>query len=330
VLWLCAAAVVIVVLAGVAWYEIEANPFGGQGRAIVVEVRTGQSTASVAAELAARGVVESALAFRLSMLIPGSPTIEPGGYLFHERSSFSSAKSVLSAGPDVFTLDVQAGETLTEVEMEVENLPGTISRSFVEAVRDKTVRSPYSPQGGDSLEGLIGVGTYRVLPGESGRRLLEDMTARFDAEASAAGVTPSAASALGVTSYQLVIVASIAQKEGYFDRYMGKVARVIYNRLADGMPLDMTSTVLYPLGQDGGTVTTADRQIDSPYNTYLHTGLTPTPICTPSPTALAAAVAPPPGSWLYFVVVSRAGTTLFTSTYQQQLANEKLARERGL
>ncbi|MGH9091989.1 MAG: endolytic transglycosylase MltG [Acidimicrobiales bacterium] len=156
------------------------------------------------------------------------------------------------------------------------------------------------------------------------------MVARFDRQATAAGLTATSAATLGLTPYQVVIVASIAQKEGYFDRYMGKVSRVVYNRLAAGMHLDMTSTVLYALGQDGGTVTQADHTLDTPYNTYLYGGLTPTPICLPSPVALAAAVSPPAGTWLYFTVVDRSGTTRFADTYTEQLANEALAQKNGV
>src|SRR5580658_8261137 len=111
---------------------------------------------------------------------------------------------------------------------------------------------------------------------------------------------------------------------------MPKVSRVIYNRLARDMPLQMDSTVLYSLGQDGGTVTPADLKIKSPYNTYLNTGLTPTPICFPSATAINSALHPPPGGWLYFVLVAQDGTEAFSDTYAGQVANEKLAQQRGL
>ena len=82
----------------------------------------------------------------------------------------------------------------------------------------------------------------------------------------------------------MITAASIVEKEGYIPVNMPDVARVIYNRLAQGMPLQMDSTVLYALGQDGGPVTPQDLKIQSPYNTYLNTGLTPTPICMPSRT----------------------------------------------
>ena len=111
---------------------------------------------------------------------------------------------------------------------------------------------------------------------------------------------------------------------------MPDVARVIYNRLAADTPLQMDSTVLYSLGQDGGAVTAQDLQLHTPYNTYLNRGLTPTPICSPSTEALAAAVHPPSGDWLYFVVVNKNGTEAFSATFAEQLANEQLAKARGV
>ena len=92
----------------------------------------------------------------------------------------------------------------------------------------------------------------------------------------------------------------------------------------------MDSTVLYALGRDGGKVTWADLRTRTPYNTYLHAGLTPTPICVVSETALRAMLNPPPGPWLYFVVIDRAGHEAFSATYAEQLRNEQRAREAGL
>ena len=120
------------------------------------------------------------------------------------------------------------------------------------------------------------------------------------------------------------------EKEGVLTANMGPVARVISNRLARGMPLQMDSTVLYALGRDGGTVTTADLKTVSPYNTYLNKGLPPTPTCFPSEEALQASLHPPAGTWLYFVVVQRDGTEAFSNTYAEQLANEAIAAKRGL
>ncbi len=233
-----------------------------------------------------------------------------------------------STGPPPYTLDVKPGYTVAEVADQLGAAPGDIATSFIKV--SHTVPSRFQPAGNHSLEGLLGTGDYQVTAGETSRQLLTVMVDRFDHQAVAAGLNTKSAAKLGMTEYDVVIAASIVEKEGYYDKNMAKVARVIVNRLAQGMTLDMTSTVLYSLGQDGGTVTAHDRQLDTPYNTYKHAGLTPTPICFPSMTALRSAVDPPPGSWLYFVVVDQDGTEAFATTYTQQLANEKLAESRGL
>ncbi len=230
-----------------------------------------------------------------------------------------------TTGPPPYTLDVKPGYTVAEV---ANQLGGHIATSFVKV--SHTVPSQFQPSGNHSLEGLLGTGDYQVTADETAEQLLTTMVDRFDHQAAAAGLNAKSAAKLGMSEYDVVIAASIVEKEGYYDKNMGKVARVIVNRLAQGMTLDMTSTVLFSLGQDGGTVTPHDRQLDTPYNTYKHAGLTPTPICFPSMAALRAAVDPTPGTWLYFVVVDKDGTEAFSTTYTQQIANEKLAASRGL
>jgi len=328
---LAAAVFLLAALVGViAWYEVEAHPSGRPGRAVVVRVVPGEGTAAFAGALEQRGVISDALAFRVSLLLHGSPSLEPGLYQLHRNDSFAAVRTVVDSGPNIFDVDVPAGYTLGELEATMGELPGKMAHDFAVDARRGVVRSPYATSLHPSLEGLLGTGVYEVLPNETARQLLSAMVDRFARQAEAAGLTPTDRGPGGLSPYQVATVASIAQKEGYYDRYMGDVARVIYNRLARGMPLDMTSTVLYALGQDGGTVTPADQSLPSPYNTYLNTGLTPTPICFSSPAALAAAASPPPGTWLYFTVVARTGKTLFADTYTQQLANEALGRSKGI
>ncbi len=91
---------------------------------------------------------------------------------------------------------------------------------------------------------MLGTGNYLVLPGESDLTLVRQMVTRFDADATQAGLSVASAAKLGLTPYQVIISASIVEKEGYYPVNMPKTARVIYNRLANGMPLQMDSTVL--------------------------------------------------------------------------------------
>jgi UPF0755 protein len=113
-----------------------------------------------------------------------------------------------------------------------------------------------------------------------------------------------------------VIVASIIEKEVRRPEDRAKAARVIYNRLANRMPLQMDSTVHYAVNKsDKVTTTPADRASSSPYNTYRHVGLPPGPIAAPGKAALQAAANPTPGNWKFFVTVNPdTGATKFATT----------------
>jgi len=325
-----AGALLVLLLAFTLWYELESHALGPAGPQVVVTVHEGESTDSVISSLSQQHVISSSLAFGISDFFHGTPTVLPGSYALHQNQTFAEVRAILAAGPNIYPVDVLPGFTLHEVAAEVGGLPGHAPDGFEKVAASGAVTSTFSPPGSDNLEGMLGTGQYLILPGESDATILGDMVQRFDRDAGAAGLSTASAAALGLTPYQVVIAASVVEKEGYVAVNMPDVARVIYNRLARDMPLQMDSTVLYAIGQDGGTVTSKDLQIQSPYNTYLTKGLPPTPICMPSTTALAAATHPPPGSWLYFVLVQKNGVMAFSDTYAGQLANEQLAKSRGL
>jgi len=320
--------VVAVLGALAAWVAVEAAG-STSGPRTVVTVRPGQSLDAVVGTLSAQRVVGSGLAFHLYLVVHGSPVVAPGSYLLHRGEDFAAVRATLAGGPDVFVVDVLPGFTVREVAARVGQVPGLDGTRFGSLVATGAVRSPYEPPGTDNLDGLLGTGSYTVEPGETERALLVQMVDRFDRLAGQVGLARGAA-ALGVSPYQAVTVASIVEKEGVYQQNLGKVARVVYNRLARGMRLQMDSTVLYAEGRDGGTVTAGDLELDTPYNTYRYPGLTPTPIAFPTPAALRAALAPTPGSWLYFVVVAKDGTEAFADTLAGQEANEALAQRRGV
>jgi UPF0755 protein len=327
---LIAGAVVLIVVAFVAWYEVETHSSGPPGRRQVIEVQSGESLGSVLNQLSAQHVIGSTLAFRVFDLVHGSPTVLPGHYALRQNQSYADVHSILGGGPNILAVTVDPGFTLHEVAERVDDLPGHTTGEFAKTAASGVVHSTFSPPGSNNLEGLLGTGSYLVPPGETDTALLTAMVHRFDTQATAVGLSTASAAALGQTPYQVITAASIVEKEGYIPKNMPQVARVIYNRLASGTPLQMNATVLYSLGQDGGAVTSADLKLQTPYNTYLNHGLTPTPICNPSPRALAAAVHPPAGSWLFFVVVQKDGTEAFADTFAEQQANEKLAQQRGV
>lgn len=329
-LLLGAAAGVVVVVGLVAyavvWYEQQVHA-GPPGARVVIEVTPGASADSVSAQLVRRHVVASTLALRIYYFFHGTPVIGAGGYALRRNDSLADVRSNLAAGPDM--LVIPPGFTVSETAARLSQLPGHDGSALLAAVDSRAVTSPYEPAGVSNLDGLLGTGDYVVGRRQSAASLLTTMVDRFDAEAAAARLDTKAA-ALGVTPYQAVIIASIVQKEGVYPQNVAKVSRVIYNRLALGMRLQMNSTVLYAENRDGGPVTSADLALHTPYNTYLYTGLTPTPICFASSASLQAALDPASGDWLYFVLVSPDGTEAFSATLAGQEANEQLAKSRGV
>lgn len=327
----------VLVAAALSWFFLEAYPLGSEGRQVIVEVHEGEAFSEVVAALSSKGVISSGVAFRIDTLFAGTPNVQPGDYALRQNSPFSAVRARLAAGPNAIAFDVPAGDTTLEMSGTLAELEGApFAAAFLHLARTGAVPSPFA-RPGTSLEGLLGTGQYVLVAGEDPRTLLDQMVARFDREAAEVGLTPATTS-LGLpgsagtdrlSAYQLVVVASIVEKEGYVPKNMPKTATVIYNRLARGMPLQMDSTVEYALGQDGGPIGN-DEQVRSAYNTYLNVGLVPTPICSMSLDALRAALHPPAGPWLYFQLISADGTMAFVSTYAAQLRNEQLAARRGL
>jgi UPF0755 protein len=321
--------VVLALVGGYVWLQSEASPSGPEGPQVIVTVRPGTGTSQLASTLQSRHVIGSSLAYRIWGQFHTLPGVLSGAYAFRQNSSFATVNRIITGGPNVFPLQIPPGFTVSEVARRVGQLPGHSGATFAKVATDGTVHSPWQPAGSTNLDGLLGTGTYIVVPGETDIQLLTAMVRRFNSIADQVQLTTGAAK-LGLTPYQVIIAASIVQKEGFVVKNMGPVARVILNRLAKDMPLQMDSTVLYAEGRDGGPVTSKDLAVKSPYNSYLNKGLTPTPICFPSTAALQAALDPPAGSWLYFVVVRSDGTEAFADTFAEQKANEALAQTRGL
>jgi UPF0755 protein len=322
-----AAVLAAVVILFVVWFFLQTYPISSNGRETIVSVHSGESLSTLGGDLAKDHVIASSLAFHLDTIVFGSFDLHIGAYEVRDGSSYSHIRSVFT-GPGIPEVTASPGLTLHEVAVLVEQEKGvSFANSFAKAAMASRTPSPYGH--GSSLEGLIGDGTYLIPTSTTPSELAREMVDRFDKEAAAAGLTPST-TVEGLNPYQLITAASIDVKEGEYLVNMPKVARVIFNRLAAGTPLQMDSTVLYALGQDGGSVTSAMERVQSPYNTYLNTGLTPTPICTVSKVALRAVLNAPKGTWMYFELTSEDGQETFSTTFNQQLAAEALAKSRGL
>ncbi|MEV1022000.1 endolytic transglycosylase MltG [Streptomyces sp. NPDC050264] len=172
---------------------------------------------------------------------------------------------------------------------------------------------------GGNPEGYLFPATYPLDAKSTPQSVLSYMvntaTKKFNGSQSTAGADRNA-----MNLYQTITIASIIEAEADNKQDMGRVARVIYNRLDHGMPLQMDSTINYALGRSTLDTTTRETKTDNPYNTYARMGLPPSPIGNPGDNALKAAISPAQGDWLYFVTV-KPGDTRFTADYAEQQRN---------
>ncbi|MFF3860172.1 endolytic transglycosylase MltG [Streptomyces sp. NPDC002209] len=164
-------------------------------------------------------------------------------------------------------------------------------------------------------EGFLFPATYPVTSKSTPATLLAYMVQTANRKLATKAVADGG-KAHGMTPYQTATLASIIEAEAESRADRGKVARVVHNRLARSMPLQMDSTINYALGRSTVDTTLSETRIDSPFNTYERQGLPPTPIDSPGLEAMAAAVAPTPGDWLFFVTV-KPGDTRFSATYEE-------------
>ncbi len=325
-----ATVVVLALLCAVLYGYYRSQVDGGSSRTTVTVVATpGEGLSQFAGALASSKVISSSLVFKLWLRTQPTVVLHAGTYKFNADSSFSAVLSALERGPVLDRLVIPDGLTLDQIAARVGKLPGHSAKRFLQVAASGQVRSPFEPTSVNSLEGLLYPDTYSFDPSTSDAAILTMMSDAFVTEAQKLGLTPQTRID-NLSAYQIVTLASLIEKEAVYPGDGNKVARVILNRLAQHMKLQLDSTVLYALGNKASSLSFADLQTNSPYNTYLNYGLPPTPIAVPSESALLAAMNPASGNWLYYVVVQRDGQEAFSSTYAGQLANEQLAKSRGL
>lgn len=186
-----------------------------------------------------------------------------------------------------------------------------------------TVRSSHlhptrygAPRSTPNLEGFLFPATYDLDAGASVRRLVDEQLAAFQENFGAAEI--HRAHSLGITPYQLLVIASMIEREAEVQRDRPLIAAVIYNRLRQGTPLGIDATIRYALNDFAQPLTEAQLRDPSPYNTRLHHGLPPTPIANPGLASIHAAAHPAHVSYLYYVAAADGcGEHVFSSSYAQ-------------
>jgi UPF0755 protein len=286
---------------------------------VVVQVASGDTATSLGPKLAELGVVASARAFVLAAEHSSNTGgLVPGFYKLHEHMKASLAYALLLSPSNLvqITVTIPEGWRLSQIVAWLGTKSGLAASAYEQVLRDPApLHLPAYAKG--NPEGYLFPATYEVLPHETALGVLTGMVQRFDQEAATLNLA-AAARRVHLTEDQVIIMASLVQAEGGRVSDYPKIARVIYNRLAQNIPLQLDSTVLYGLNKYGIIASEQDLSSTSPYNTYKVKGLTPGPIDSPGAAAIEAVLHPASGNWLYFVTVNpKTGLTLFTASESQ-------------
>ena len=324
-------ALVLLVVLGIGGYKIyrhfQSPDFTGPGTGdVTVQVLNGDTATSLAPRLVTAGVVASTKSFVSAAKDSKNPAgLQPGFFRLHHHMNSALAYALL-LNPKARIQSVVAipeGLRETQILTTLEQKTGTSASAFAKALTDTSALGLPSYANGKA-EGYLFPATYNFNPGTSALSMLQTMVARYNQEATSINITAAAKTAQ-LTPNQVITVASILEAEAGAPKYYADVAEVIYNRLNDGMFLGLDSTVNYALHRFGVSLTTTQLHVNSPYNTFIHKGLPPSPIDSPGNAAIEAALHPAHGPLLYFVTVNiKTGLTKFATTAAgfQQLENE--------
>jgi len=356
---------VVAVLIGAGILVAEGSLLGppdyeGEGSGwVVVRVEDGATTTQIGAALRRADVVQSTQAFTDAARDEARiRTVQPGFYQMHARMSGESAVArLLDPAARVGRLEIRGGVQLDDTRSPDGTVTAgvltTISRATcvsheggqkcvsVEELRTAMASTDPGELGVPEwavadvraaaaerrLEGLLIPGIYDVEPGAGAAAVLRGLVRTSAARLEASGLVAGAAT-IGYRPYQALVVASLVEREGITED-MPKIAQVIYNRLRIGQRLELDSMVNYPLDIQALRTTAEARGQDGPYNSYRRAGLPPTPISAPGRDAVAAALSPAPGAWLFFVRCETDGTSCFGNTLAEHQLNVRTAITNG-
>jgi UPF0755 protein len=310
------AAVVVALFSLYKYYGAAVSRKPAEAVTETVVVPPGYTTAEIAALLVEEGVIAEAKPFVWYCRVHGlDGKLQAGEYVLSSEDGIPAVAATLAAGRiHVAKFTVPEGYDKKKTARVVEAAGICPAEEFLAACRrgDPPGRVP-----SDDLEGYLFGDTYRVSGDAGAEDVVALMVDRFFEVLGPDGLARAEGS--GRSLQEVVTLASIVEREALLDEERPLVASVFYNRLARGMRLESCATVIYALGGDVDRLTIQDLKVDSPYNTYIHAGLPPGPICSPGRASLMAALDPAETDYLFFVS-NGDGSHTFTKTLRGHLA----------
>lgn len=300
--------------------------------AVIVEIKSGSTTKSIAAQLEEAGLINKAEAFIAKVKeLDAASALKAGKYSFSASMSVEEMVNAIAKGA-VFTDRVKVvipeGYEVRQIvdklvdaglidptifENELQN--GTFDYNFLKGI-DRSYK----------LEGFLFPATYQFAKDATEHQIIDQMLKTFEKHYSTEDMAK--ATALGMDTNELITLASIIERETKRPEELATVSSVFHNRLKLPMRLQSCATVQYILGERKEVLSIKDTQIKSPYNTYMNDGLPPAPIASPGRAAIEAALNPASTEYLYFVTTNNGdGSHYFAKTLDEHNANIKKSKK---
>jgi UPF0755 protein len=299
------------------------QPFGSaEGASVRVRIPAGSSAREIGDRLADAGVIDSGLLFSVRAALSGKRgDLRSGPYTLRHGMSYGAAIKALSTTPAATkpaTVKVVIPEGRSRRETAAIVRKAGLSGDYVDASKHFSgALNPFrygAPNGTRSLEGFLFPATYELRVGASARALVERQLAAF--RDNFASVDMGRARRKNLTGYDVLIIASMVEREARLASERPLIAAVIYNRLKDGIPLGIDATTRYETNNWTRPLRRSELESDSPYNTRKRAGLPPTPIGSPGLASIRAAAHPAKVDYRYYVVKpGTCGKHAFSATF---------------
>jgi uncharacterized YceG family protein len=328
----------VLALAAVAVFAVMLyQPFHGKGYdAVVIRIPPGSSAGEIGDLLSSKGVVESGFFFALRARVEGDRgKLRAGTYTLKKSMPYGGALAALTASPtSAPTIDVTLPEGPSRSELAARVKAAGVRGNYVTASARSSLLNPRTygaPKGTRGLEGFLFPDTYQLASSTAtSKRLVEDQLKTFKREF--AKVDLRRAKRRNLSRYDVLIIASMIEREALVPRDRRLISAVIYNRLRRGMPLGIDATLRYRLGNWTRPLKQSELNTNSTYNTRKVQGLPPTPIGNPGLAAMQAAADPASARYLFYVVKPCGnGAHAFSSTdaqFQKDVAAYNSARDK--
>lgn len=313
---------------GIDWYQVRSTTTTtavAHGPAVQVTINPGMSASEIGRLLAQRGVIDSQAEFVDLVKRRGSEgDLRPGIYEFYKDQQTLEVVDMLERGrgSPIVQIVIREGQAISQIGAQLTE-EGIIKGDSYVKLSGEPEKFVIPDVGGttpevSTLEGLLFPSTYYLIEGDGATELIGRQLEAFGTKT--ASLPWENTKILGITAYEVIIVASMIEKEIRIPEERALAAAVIYNRLKQDMTLGIDATVRYALDEWTKPLTESDLKIDSPYNTRIKKGLPPAPISNPGVASLEAALEPANVDYLYYVLKDTAGNHFFTADYEEFLA----------